>query len=130
VAGLVIKSLVQGVHYVPHPSDPDRGTAVAAAGCLFASLARDCARRGLAGLVWASNVPGTVGAAVVNNAGAFGSATAEVLERALLVDNAGATRDLGPADLAMAYRSTRLKRRELNLVVLEAELRLQRGDAG
>jgi UDP-N-acetylmuramate dehydrogenase len=129
IAGLVIKSLVQGVRYVPHPTEPGRVTAVAAAGCLFASLARDCARRGLAGLVWASNVPGTVGAAVVNNAGAFGSATAEVLERALLVDAAGQTRYVTAADLAMGYRTTRLKRREIQGVVLAVELRLQVGDA-
>ena len=129
IAGLVVKSLVQGVRYQSHSSEPGRVTAIAAAGCLFASLARDCARRGLAGLVWASNVPGTVGAAVVNNAGAFGSAMAEVLERALLVDTAGQTRYVTPAELAMAYRTTRLKRRELDGVVLEAELRLQVGDA-
>lgn len=130
VAGLVVKNLVNETRYAEVPGDDQRVNLVAAAGCQLAAVARQSARRGLAGLVWASNVPGTVGAAVVNNAGAFGSCMAEVLERALLVDNVGATRDLGPADLAMAYRSTRLKRRELNLVVLEAELRLQRGDAG
>jgi UDP-N-acetylmuramate dehydrogenase len=130
VTGLVVKNLVNETRYAEDPSDAQRVNLVAAAGCQLAAVARQSARRGLAGLVWASNVPGTVGAAVVNNAGAFGSCMAEVLERALLVDDTGDTRYLGPADLAMAYRSTRLKRRELNLVVLEAELRLQRGDAG
>jgi UDP-N-acetylmuramate dehydrogenase len=129
VAGLVVKNLVSETRYREDPHDAERVTLVAAAGCQLAAVARQSARRGLAGLVWASNVPGTVGAAVVNNAGAFGSSMAEVLERALLVDSAGETRYLGPADLAMAYRSTRLKRRELDLVVLEAELRLRRGDA-
>ncbi|HZS02916.1 MAG TPA: UDP-N-acetylmuramate dehydrogenase [Chloroflexota bacterium] len=129
IAGLVVKSLVNTTRYVVDPADPQRVTLVAAAGCQLAAVARQSARRGLAGLVWASNVPGTVGAAVVNNAGAFGGSMAEVLERALLVDAAGQTIYLGPDELAMAYRSTRLKRRELDLVVLEAELRLRPGDA-
>jgi UDP-N-acetylmuramate dehydrogenase len=113
---------------VAHPTVPGRVTLVASAGHLIAGLARQSTRRGLAGLVWASNVPGTVGAAVVNNAGAFGGAMAEVLERALVVDPMGRTRYLTPDDLAMAYRSTRLKRRELDYVVLEAELRLTEAD--
>ncbi|HZS02087.1 MAG TPA: UDP-N-acetylmuramate dehydrogenase [Chloroflexota bacterium] len=129
VAGLVVKSMLRSpVRYVAHPAEPGRVTLVASAGHLLASLARESAKRGLAGLVWASNVPGTVGAAVVNNAGAFGSAMAEVLERALVVDSTGSTRYLTPADLLMAYRSTRLKRRELSCVVLEAEIRLTEAD--
>jgi UDP-N-acetylmuramate dehydrogenase len=129
VAGLVVKSMLRApVRYVAHPTEPGRVTLVATAGHLLASLARESAKRGLAGLVWASNVPGTVGAAVVNNAGAFGGAMAEVLERALVVDPTGRTCYLTPDDLAMAYRSTRLKRRELNYVVLEAEIRLIEAD--
>ncbi|HLH21103.1 MAG TPA: UDP-N-acetylmuramate dehydrogenase [Chloroflexota bacterium] len=131
VAGLVVKSMLRSpVRYVAHPDEPGRVTAVAPAGHLLASLARQTARRGLAGLVWASNVPGTVGAAVVNNAGAFGGAMAEVLERALVVGPSGQTAYLTPDDLAMAYRTTRLKRRELDDVVLEAELRLTAADPG
>ncbi len=129
IAGLVVKQLVNSTCYAVDPADPTRVTLIASAGCQLASVARQSARRGLAGLVWASNVPGTVGAAVVNNAGAFGGSMAEVLERTLLVDATGQTVYLGPDDLAMAYRTTRLKRRELDLVVLEAELRLQPGDA-
>jgi UDP-N-acetylmuramate dehydrogenase len=129
VAGLVVKSMLRSpVRYVAHPSEAGRVTAVAGAGYLLARLARESARRGLAGLVWASNVPGTVGAAVVNNAGAFGGAMADVLERALVVAPSGQTAYLTPDDLAMAYRSTRLKRRELDYVVLEAEVRLAEAD--
>jgi UDP-N-acetylmuramate dehydrogenase len=129
VPGLVVKSMLRSaVRYVPHPTEPGRVTMIASAGHLLAGLARQSARRGLAGLVWASNVPGTVGAAVVNNAGAFGGVMAEVLERALVVDPMGHTHYVTPDDLAMAYRSTRLKRRELEGVVLEAEIRLTEAD--
>jgi UDP-N-acetylmuramate dehydrogenase len=128
IDGLVVKNLTRSVRFRMDPSDTEAVTAVAAAGCALTALARQSARRGFAGLVWASNVPGSVGAAVVNNAGAFGGTMAEVLERALVMDAAGNTCYLTPDDLAMAYRSTRIKRRELDLVVLEAEIRLRRGD--
>ncbi len=128
IAGLVVKCMARAVRFQPDPHEPDRVTAVAAAGCQLAALARQATRRGLAGLIWASNVPGTVGAAVVNNAGAYGGAMAEVLERALVVDPAGQTAYLTPADLAMAYRTTRLKHRELDAIVLEADIRLRAGD--
>ena len=128
VAGLVVKMHMSGVRFVEHEDAPARFTAVAAAGCQLASLARQCARRGLAGLVWASNVPGSVGAAVVNNAGAFGSCMADVLARALVVDPAGSTAWYTPDDLAMTYRRTRLKDGTLVGAVLEAELNLQPGE--
>jgi UDP-N-acetylmuramate dehydrogenase len=125
IVGLVVKSMLRfPPRYLAHANAPDRVTVVAGAGDRLAGLARESAKRGLAGLVWASNVPGTVGAAVVNNAGAFGGAMAGVLERALVVDPAGQTSYLTPDDLAMVYRSTRLKRRELDYVVLEAEIGL------
>src|SRR5579883_3648620 len=99
VAGLVVKSMLRSpVRYVAHPDEPGRVTAVAPAGHLLASLARQTAQRGLAGLVWASNVPGSVGAAVVNNAGAFGGCMADVLVRALVVDPQGRVHHYTPAE--------------------------------
>src|SRR5439155_16692383 len=55
------------------------GEVVAAAGRSLSNLARSLARLGWTGLEWAATVPGTVGGAVANNAGAFGSRTAEGL---------------------------------------------------
>ncbi|HLI27750.1 MAG TPA: UDP-N-acetylmuramate dehydrogenase [Chloroflexota bacterium] len=128
VAGLVVKLALTGVRFVEDPERPEHVTVVAAAGCQLAALARQCAQRGLAGLVWASNVPGSVGAAVVNNAGAFGGCMADVLVRALVVDPQGRVHHYTPAELAMQYRSTRLKAGSLRGAVLEAELALTRGD--
>lgn len=103
---------------------------VAGAGANFANLARRLAKQGLGGLEWASNVPGTVGGAVVNNAGAFGGDTQTDLIAATIVDAAGTLTRLLNADLRYAYRTSRLKRREMgDVAVLQAEFRLRRTSA-
>src|SRR5919206_3222171 len=57
----------------------DDTSVLADAGVLYPVLANTTAGRGLAGLEFASGVPGTVGGAVYMNAGAYGSDTSEVL---------------------------------------------------
>ena len=42
-------------------------------GVVLATVARDCIERGLAGFEWAIGVPGTIGGAIIGNAGAHGS---------------------------------------------------------
>ena len=49
------------------------------AGCMMPRVALDCARQGLAGLEFGIGVPGTLGASVYGNAGAFGTEMADVL---------------------------------------------------
>lgn len=64
--GLVIINQAKGVRF------ENEGRVVAESGASLSTLARRCMNQGLAGLEWAVNVPGTVGGAVVNNAGAHG----------------------------------------------------------
>lgn len=82
------------------------------AGMSLTVLARKCASKGLAGFEWAVSVPGTVGGAVVNNAGAHGGDIAGCLLSAALVDAERGTQILTNADLAYAYRSSSLKARQ------------------
>lgn len=125
--GLVVKYTVHG-HRLE--TAPDGGLVVrVAAGTNLANLARRLAREGLAGLEWASNVPGTVGGAVVNNAGAFGGSTAEHVVDVELVRPGGARETLSLAELDYAYRTSVLKRGELGpVVVASARLRVRRDD--
>jgi UDP-N-acetylmuramate dehydrogenase len=98
---------------------------VADAGVTFANIARKLAKRGYGSIEWAANVPGTVGGAAVNNAGAFGGDTASHLLGLTLVDAEGQTRRLDPVDLGYAYRTSVLKRRELgDVAVTRVELRI------
>lgn len=103
-----------------------RPVLVADAGATFANVARKLAKQGFGGLEWAANVPGSIGGATVNNAGAFGGDTARCLVGLTIVDASGQARWLEADDLAYAYRTSLLKQRALGEVaVVEAELRVE-----
>jgi len=77
------------------------GTRVTAdAGVLYPVLANTTAGRGLAGLEFATGIPGTVGGAVYMNAGAYGSETTEALDW---------------ADVFVEHRVVRMENRDLDL---------------
>jgi len=123
VAGLVIKAAFA------RTSVEERGAErvlVAEAGANLANQARRLAKQDLGGLEWAANVPGTIGGAAVNNAGAFGGDTASSATGVTVVDPSGTRTRLSVAELGYGYRTSVLKRRELGEVAVETvEWRLQ-----
>jgi UDP-N-acetylmuramate dehydrogenase len=132
VDGVIVKA---GGNYF----EVDRANAeprlIAEAGANLANLARRVSKLGLSGLEWAANVPGTVGGAVVNNAGAFGSSAAACLVSATLTDAAGRQIRLAADELGYAYRTSVLKRREFHqhtgdAAVEVAEFRLRPSSPG
>ncbi len=96
----------------------------AESGAIFSNLAHRAAAKGLAGLEWATAVPGTVGGAVYGNAGAFAGDTAHSLLRADVLDEKG-RRWWSVAELAFDYRSSLLKRNHAKAIVLAAEFELK-----
>ena len=72
-------------------------------------LAAYAAENGLAGLSCANGIPGTVGGAIVGNAGAFGKQVSDHLHGVRLLSQDGVTGDLPAADLQFSYRQSRLK---------------------
>jgi len=93
---------------------------VAQAGANLANSARRLAKQDLGGLEWAANVPGTVGGAAVNNAGAFGGDTASCLVGLTVVESGGRRTRLGPDELQYGYRTSLLKRREMGDIAVES----------
>lgn len=85
------------------------GTVVAESGAAMAGVARTSVRHGLAGLEWAVSVPGTIGGAIVNNAGAHGGEIKDNLIETQIVDADGILRILTVQKLAYAYRTSTLK---------------------
>jgi UDP-N-acetylmuramate dehydrogenase len=125
--GVVVKYTATGYRI---ETEPGGGLLVrAVAGVNLSNLARRLAREGLGTLEWAANVPGTVGGAVVNNAGAFGGCTADHLTDAEIVGTDGVIRSVGAGELEYAYRDSILKRGALGpVIVRSARLRVQRAD--
>ena len=70
VRGVVVLNRARHVRFSDHDTPP---TVWAESGANFGLLARQAAARGLSGLEWAAGIPGTLGGAVVGNAGAFGA---------------------------------------------------------
>jgi UDP-N-acetylmuramate dehydrogenase len=96
------------------------------AGVELPGLVTDLAGQGLAGLEFAGNIPGSVGGAIVGNAGAYGRAVSDVLVSVHLLD--GVTEHVKkPEELEFAYRTSLFKQLP-GLTVLSAVFRLSRGD--
>lgn len=94
------------------------------AGVVIANLAKRCASKGLSGLEWSATVPGTVGGAVYGNAGAFGGDMTHNLIWAELLTKNG--REKFTLDqMGYGYRTSVLKRHEVNGIVLSALLKLK-----
>ena len=93
---------------------------VAGAGALDATVAEHAAAAGLTGLEFLSGVPGTIGGAVVMNAGAYGGDIASCLDWAEVVSRSGAILRLTARNLAFAYRHAHLPE---GAVVLRVRLR-------
>ena len=103
------------------------GTNVTAdAGVLYPVLANTTAGRGLAGLEFATGIPGTVGGAVYMNAGAYGSETTEVLDWADVFRDHKVIR-MKNSDLDLSYRHSALHENP-DWVVLRAGYTLAPGD--
>ena len=101
----------------------------AESGASFGSLARRAASKGWSGLEWASGIPGTVGGAVVNNAGAFGSNVAENLAMADILHPSGdkIKRSNWSVDqFNYDYRYSVIKSGEKQAVILSATFKLER----
>ena len=77
---------------------------LAGAAALDATLAREAGRAGISGLEFYRGVPGSVGGALVMNAGCYGSETRDVLVEAYALTRAGERLTLSNADLGYSYR--------------------------
>jgi UDP-N-acetylmuramate dehydrogenase len=123
-----IQGLVISTRHLRNNSFEDKtGRFTAAAGEPIARLAWKAAKRGWRGLEWAVGIPGTVGGAVVMNAGAHQQATADCLVSALILSPDGQIKTYSPEELQFSYRTSCLQGKPL--LVLEATFQLRPGFA-
>lgn len=98
------------------------------AGALLSVTAQRAKDEGLSGLEFAAGIPGSVGGAVVMNAGAYGGEMRQVVESVQAMDKAGEILTLDNATMEFGYRTSIIKNRPF--IVLEAALSLQPGEPG
>ncbi len=89
-------------------ADVHAPTALVPAGTPTAQALRASARAGLAGLVWSTGLPGTIGGAAAGNAGCWGGQMADVVARLEVIDGAGKWHTLETNELAWSYRRLQL----------------------
>ena len=98
----------------------------AKAGASLAKIAGEALEEGLTGMEFAAGIPGTLGGAVVMNAGAYGGEMKDILQEALVMDEQGEIFTLKKEELDLGYRTSIIK--EKGYIVLAAALELKPGD--
>lgn len=98
----------------------------AAAGAMLSSIAVAAKRASLTGFEFAGGIPGTLGGAVVMNAGAYGGELKDVLVEATVMDNNGNVFDIPVDKLEMGYRTSIVK--TAGYIVLGAKIALKPGN--
>lgn len=96
------------------------------AGVLLMRAAVMARKAGLTGLEFASGIPGTVGGAMVMNAGAYGGEMKDVTKKVTVLTSEGTICAYTGEEMRFGYRTSRVAAEQS--VVLEAELELCRGD--
>jgi UDP-N-acetylmuramate dehydrogenase len=102
VPGLVIHNAAQGIYVRPD------GYVEADAGCSFQELFLKTAQAGLGGLAFAVGIPGTLGGALVSNAGAYRGVVSEFLTEIEIVEG-GLRRWVDPSWMRFSYRDSILR---------------------
>lgn len=128
-AGIRGLTIINRAAEISHEVDGDKAIVTASSGTNLIRLARYCQEKGLAGLEWAIAVPGTVGGAVVNNAGAHGGDIASTMTRALAFEAGRGQRWHGVEELDYAYRHSRLKgHADRRFFIMRAQFELRTDD--
>ena len=96
------------------------------AGAQNAAVAKRALDAALTGFEFAAGIPGTIGGAVVMNAGAYGGEMKDILKEVTVLDPDGMIRRMSAEELELGYRTSIIARK--GYVVLEVVIVLKTGD--
>ena len=105
----------------------DDGIIKAGGSALLSSVARTALNESLTGLEFASGIPGTIGGAMVMNAGAYGGEMKDVVKEVVLMDMSGNVISKSCEDMEFGYRDSILKREKY--IVLQTVFKFDKGDS-
>ncbi|MBA2597876.1 MAG: UDP-N-acetylmuramate dehydrogenase [Chloroflexia bacterium] len=133
IRGLVVLARTPGERAAHLVAVDDLGDAVrlrVAAQAPLSWTGRYAAERGWSGMDWGVGLPGTIGGATVNNAGAHGTEQIDHLERVVVFNDGGEIEEKPAAWLEAAYRHTIIKAapRPRPWTVLAAVMVLPKGE--
>ncbi|WP_077610129.1 UDP-N-acetylmuramate dehydrogenase [Clostridium sp. Marseille-P2415] len=109
-------------------AEKETGIIRAGAGVSLARAAQEAYKASLTGFEFAAGIPGSLGGAVVMNAGAYGSEMKEVLQSVRVLTPEGEGKEIPASGLSLGYRTSCIIPKQY--VVLEAMIRLETGDEG
>lgn len=109
--------------------DASKCLAVCQAGATLASIARTVCENGLAEFEFAAGIPGSLGGAIVMNAGAYGGEMKQAVESVRLMSPDGVIVEKSAHEMNFSYRHSILKEEEYKAyVVVDVTLKLEKGN--
>lgn len=118
----VVISISKGMRRI----ETDGERIYAEAGALLSLIAKEALNNSLTGFEFAGGIPGTLGGAVVMNAGAYGGEMVQVIESVKVLDKAGNMLTLSNAELEFGYRHSVIPEKEY--IVVAATIKLSKTD--
>lgn len=97
-------------------------------GVSLMKLAVDASSSCLTGLEWATGIPGSVGGAIVQNAGAYGKNMESIVKSITVLTEAGNIEVWTKEKIGFSYRHSYLKDHP-EIICLEATLKLEKGNS-
>lgn len=98
----------------------------AESGVLLSTLSKRVMEEGLSGLEFASGIPGTLGGAVVMNAGAYGGEMKDVIKKIGYMDSCGEIHEISAEDARLDYRKSMFS--DTDDVVVYCKMKLKKGN--
>lgn len=121
-----IRGLVLSIGKDAEDIQVDGSCMIVSAGALLSKIAAEAAKRSLTGFEFAAGIPGTLGGAIVMNAGAYGGEIKDVLISATVLTPEGEILELSNGELELSYRHSCIP--EKGYIVLEAVLEFMPGE--
>ena len=129
IRGATIINLATHAQVIEHPEKAGEMTRIySEAGALLGKVSRLAESFSLAGMEWAEGIPGTIGGAVIGNAGAFGGDVKDNFVSCRMLKRGESARVYLPEEMGFRYRKSFLKNNTDDYVVLSAVFQLTTGE--
>ncbi|MBI5193446.1 MAG: UDP-N-acetylmuramate dehydrogenase [Nitrospirae bacterium] len=109
---------------VPVKEDASQSFIYAGAGIALSRLLSYTVQKGLTGIEFTAGIPGSLGGAVIMNAGSYGKEMKDILESVRIIDRMGKITDIPAKDILFKYRCSHIH----GIAVVGALLKLKKGD--